>query len=689
MRPRSVAIVGASAEPDSIGGAVLANLDRCGYRGEIHLVSRRASEINNRRCVSTIDELPEHIDAAVLVVPQPAVVEAVAACGRRRIGSAVVFASGFAEVDEAGRAEQERLVQTARAAGVRLLGPNCIGFTNFADGVALTFEAIAPEPIAGRPAVGAVAQSGALAGCLRLALMSKGLGVSHAVSTGNEADLATEDFLAFLLDDAQTRAIALFVEQIRRPQLFLSLAERAKSLAKPILLLHPGKSMRARASANSHTGALAGDHAVMSTLLRHQAVLLVDTLEELIDAADLLARGRPPAGGAGIVTSSGAIKGLAFDFAETIGLDLPALAPPTLAALKATLPPFAPLDNPVDVTAQVLKDPTIWTHAARALLADSAIGSLAMVWPPGSPTQAMGKANAVLPAIAESGKLAVVVALGDESPLPAEFFTLLRAHGVPLFRSPERALRALALATAYGRALQVPRDAAPIMAQAMQPLPRSGVLPEYIGKTCLAALGIRVPAGRLATDLAAAKAIASAIDYPVVLKAQASALTHKSDAGGVVLGIEGESALARAWERISDNMMRAGIATEGMLVETMAPPGLEMIVGARRDPDWGPVLMVGHGGIWVEALRDVRLLPADLPQARVLEEIGRLKGAGLLRGARGHPPADMEALAETVARVGALIRARPEVMEIEINPLVVLAAGAGVIALDALIVAKS
>jgi acyl-CoA synthetase (NDP forming) len=301
----------------------------------------------------------------------------------------------------------------------------------------------------------------------------------------------------------------------------------------------------------------------------------------------------------------------------------------------------------------------------------------------------MGKANAVLPAIAESGKLAVVVALGDESPLPAEFFTLLRAHGVPLFRSPERALRALALATAYGRALQVPRDAAPIMTQAMQPLPRSGVLPEYIGKTCLAALGIRVPAGRLATDLAAAKAIASAIGYPVVLKAQASALTHKSDAGGVVLGIEGESALARAWERISDNMMRAGIATEGMLVETMAPPGLEMIVGARRDPDWGPVLMVGLGGIWVEALRDVRLLPADLPQARVLEEIGRLKGAGLLRGARGHPPADMEALAETVARVGALIRARPEVMEIEINPLVVLAAGAGVIALDALIVAKS
>jgi acetate---CoA ligase (ADP-forming) len=689
MRPRSVAIVGASAEPDSIGGAVLANLDRCGYRGEIHLVSRRASEINGRRCVGTIDELPEHIDAAVLVVPQQAVVEAVAACGRRRIGGAVVFASGFAEVDTAGRAEQERLVQTARAAGVRLLGPNCIGFTNFADGVALTFESIAPEPIAGRPAVGAVAQSGALAGCLRLALLAKGLGVSHAVSTGNEADLATEDFLAFLLDDADTRAIALFVEQIRRPALFLSLAERARSFAKPIVLLHPGKSTRARASASSHTGALAGDHAVMSTLLRHQAVVLVDTLEELIDAADLLARGRPPVGGAGIITSSGAIKGLAYDFAETIGLDLPAPAPPTLAALQAALPPFAPLDNPVDVTAQVIKNPSIWTHAARALLADPAIGSLAMVWPPGSPTQAMGKAHAVLPAIVESGKPAVVVALGDGSPLPAEFFTAFRERNVPVFRSPERALRALALATAYGRALQAPRESASIAAEAMQPLPRCGVLPEYVCKAYLAALGITVPAGKLAVDLTAAKTIASTLGYPVALKAQASTLTHKSNAGGVALGIDGETALARAWERIKDNMVRAGVATEGMLVEAMAPPGLEMIVGAQRDPDWGPVLMVGLGGIWVEALHDVRLLPADLPKERVLEEIGRLKGAQLLRGARGHPPADIEALADTVMRVGASIRARPEIMEIDINPLVVLAAGAGVIALDALIISTS
>jgi acetate---CoA ligase (ADP-forming) len=689
MRPRTVAIVGASAEPDSIGGAVLGNLERCGYRGDIHLVSRRASEINGRPCLGAIDELPENIDAAVLVVPSHGVIEAVAACGRRRIGSAVVFASGFAEVGEAGRVEQDRLAQTARASGVRLLGPNCIGFTNFADGVSLTFETIAPEPIAGRPAVGIVTQSGALAGALRAALLAKDLGVACAVSTGNEADLACEDFLAFLLDDAGTRALVLFIEQIRRPQTFLSLAARARSLGKPIVLLHPGRSTRARKSAGSHTGALAGDHAVMTALLRHEAVVLVDTIEELIDAADLLARARPPVGGAGIITNSGAIKGFALDFAEAIGLDIPIPAAATHAALKEALPPFAALDNPVDVTAQVIKDVSIWTRAAAALLADPGIGSLAMLAVPGAPKQAMDKVHALLPVIVASGKPAVVAALGDASPVPAEFFSSFREQGVPVFRSAERAMRTLALASSYGRALQAGRDTAPVAAGTIPPLPQKGVLPEYAGKTYLAALGIPVPAGRLAADLAAAKAIASRVGYPVALKAQASSLTHKSDVGGVILGIDDERALAASWKHMQHDMARAGVALEGVLVEVMAPKGLEMIVGARRDPDWGPVLVVGLGGVWVEALNDVRLMPADLSRAGVIEEIHLLRGARLLRGSRGRPAADVDSLAEAVLRIAAAIRARPEIMEIDVNPLIVLAAGEGVVALDALIVSES
>jgi acetate---CoA ligase (ADP-forming) len=684
MRPRTVAIVGATPEPGTIGGAVLANLERCSYQGNIHLVSRRAKEINGRPCVAAIDDLPDGIDAAVLVVPQQAVVDAVTACGRRGIGGAIVFASGFAEVGDEGRAEQERLVQAARAGNVRILGPNCIGFTNFADGVALTFETIAPEPIAGRPAVGAVTQSGALAGALRIALSAKGLGVSHAVSTGNEADLTAEDFVAFLLDDPQTRAIALFLEQIRRPQTFLSLAARARSLRKPIILLHPGKSARARESASTHTGALAGDYAVMAALLRHAAVVLVDTIDELIDAADLLARATPPTGGAGIITSSGAIKGFALDFAETIGLDIPPPSPATRAALQAALPVFASPDNPVDVTAQVIKDLGIWTRAATALVADPAIGSLAMLAVPGAPKQAIAKGQAVLSAIIASGKPAVIAALGDESPIPAEFYSMFRERGVPVFRSPERALQALAHATRYGRALAAPLGTtAPISTPA---LPHRGTLPEYTSKAYLAALGISIPKGKLARDLATAKAIASEIGYPVALKAQASTLSHKSDRGGVILGIESVEALASAWDAMQAAM--AGIALDGILVERMLKDGLEMIVGARRDPSWGPVVMVGLGGIFVETLKDVRLMPASLPKERIVEECYQLKGSAMLRGVRGRRAVDVEALADVVLRIAAAMTARPEISEIDINPLTVLPSGQGAIALDALIVTR-
>jgi acyl-CoA synthetase (NDP forming) len=302
---------------------------------------------------------------------------------------------------------------------------------------------------------------------------------------------------------------------------------------------------------------------------------------------------------------------------------------------------------------------------------------------PGAPKQAMDKVHAVLPAIVASGKPAVVAALGDESPIPLEFHAMFRARGVPVFRSVERAMRALALATAYGQAVEAAADRAP--ATSAPPLPQQGVLPEFAGKAYLAALGIPVPPGKLASDLAAAKTIAAEIGYPVAVKAQASALTHKSDRGGVILGIADEKALASAWNGMQANM--AGIALEGILVERMVGGGLEMIVGARRDPHWGPVLMVGLGGIWVETLNDVRLMPAWLPSARIVDECHRLRGAAMLRGGRGRPAVDVAALADVASRIATAMQARSEIVEIDLNPVVVLPQGA--IALDALIVAES
>ncbi len=680
-----MAIVGVSPEPGSIGANALDNLISIGFSGDIHLVSRTNREIGGRRCYSSIDELPEGIDAAVLAVPRQATVDAIKACVRRRVGAAVVFAAGFAEMDAAGRAEQETLASLARDGGLALCGPNCIGFANLTDRVALTFEPLAlPPPRQGR-AAGVVTQSGAMCSTLRLALLAKELNLSCVVSTGNEAHLTTEDFLRFLVDDASTNVIVLFMEQVRDPARFLALAARARELKKPIVLMHPGRSARAQDSARSHTGAMVGNHAVMAALVAHEAVILVETLEELIDTAEILVRfEQPPVNGAAVMTNSGAFKGYSLDFAETIGLDLPALSPPSREGIAKVLPPFAAIENPVDVTAHSIRDATILGRTAAHLLADPAMGSLVISIVAGAPRFALDKANAIVAGIANLDKPIAVATMGDETPLPAEFSKLLRNKGLPFFRSPDRALRAMARTTWYGRAVAAPRRRdAPVAAQTL-PLPVAGEIAEYQGKRFLSGLGIAVPTGDFALDAGEAHAIAQRIGFPVVLKAQAAALPHKSDAGGVILNIADATALGRAWETITADVGKArpDVVLDGMLVEAMAAPGLELVVAARRDQTWGPIVTIGIGGIWIEALRDIRLIPADLDHHGIREELLKLKGAALLKGHRGAPAADLDAIADCVSRLGALLRSDPRVVEVEINPLVVSAKGA--VAVDVL-----
>lgn len=674
LRPRSVAIVGISPEPGSIGANALNNLIGIGFAGDIHLVSRNNRDIGGRPCVSSIDELPDGIDAAVLAVPRAATLGAVTACVRRKIGAAIVFAAGFAEMDDTGRAEQETLAKLAREAGMALCGPNCIGLVNVPGKVALTFEPLAPPKAGKGRAIGVVTQSGAMCSTLRLALLAKELNLSYVVSTGNEAQLTTEDFLSYLVDDESTRVIVLFMEQVRDPQRFLALAGEARQHSKPVVLMHPGRSARAQSSARTHTGAMADNHAVMSALLAREAVVLVETLDELIDSAEMLARfERPPSRGAALMTNSGAFKGYALDFAETLGLDLPELSPAAAEAIKQILPQFAAIENPVDVTAQSIRDATILGRTAAQLLADPAMGSLVISIVAGAPRFAMDKANAIISGIADLEKPIAVATMGDETELPREFAAVLREKGLAFFRSPDRALRAMARATWYGRALVTAQHRAPPMNLPDYAPPALGSLTEYLGKAFLTELGIRVPAGTLARDVEGARAIASRIGFPVALKAQSAALHHKTDAGGVILGIADEAALARAWETIAANIKkaRADIALDGMLVERMASPALELVVGARRDPTWGPFITVGLGGIWIEALADMRLFAADLDRDGIVAELQSLKGAALLAGHRGTPAADLDAIADCVLRLGALLRSDPSITEIEINPLAV------------------
>jgi len=684
LRPRSVAIVGISPEPGSLGATALANLTGIGFAGDIHLVSGSSREIDGRRCFHAIDELPEGVDAAVLAVPRQAAVDAVKACVRRRIGAAVVFASGFAEMDDAGRAEQETLTKIAREGSLALCGPNCIGLVNVPGKVALTFEPLAP-PTAGRGrAIGVVTQSGAMCSTLRLALLAKGLNLSCVVSTGNEAVLTTEDFLAFLIDDEATQVVVLFMEEVRDPKLFLALAARARERKKPIVLMHPGRSARAQSSARTHTGAMVGNHAVMAALVAREAVVLVETLEELIDSAEIFARfPKPPASGTAVMTNSGAFKGYALDFAETIGLDLPELSPASVAGIKTVLPPFAAIENPVDVTAHSIRDATILGRTAAHLLADPAMGSLVISIVAGAPRFAMDKANSIVAGIGGHHEKPVAVAtMGDETPLPAEFSQVLRDRGVAFFRSPDRALRAMARAAWYGRAVIPARRRAIPVALPNYQAPAAGALAEYQGKALLSSLGIAVPAGALARHPAEAREIARRIGFPIALKAQSAALAHKTDAGGVMLDVADDAALGGAWDTLHANTKKAGHSLDGVLVETMAAPGVELVVGAHREAAWGEVLTLGLGGIWIEVMHDIRILPADADRDEIVAELLRLKGAPLLSGRRGTAAADLDAVADCAARLGAFLHADPRIAEIEINPL--RAYAKGVLALDVL-----
>lgn len=688
LQPRSLAVVGASPEPGSVGNLVLNNLLRFNYPGDLHLVSRSRDEVLGRPCVRAIDDLPHGIDAAIIVAPQVAIADALAACGRRGIGGVVVFASGFAEMGEAGQQAQRQLADLAAAHGIALLGPNCMGFVNFLAATPMTFEQVPLHTVGAGPRLGVIAQSGAMSGNVRQALLAKGLNVACALSTGNEASLGAEDLLAHLVHSEHIDAFAVFVEMIRKPQVFLAAAAHARALGKPIVLMHPGRSARAREAAQSHTGALAGDYLIMRTLVEREAVVVVDSLDELFDSCAILARYPVPVSqpGIAVASNSGAVKGIAIDTCEDLGLPLAELAPRTVAALRAVLPDFATVENPLDLTSQGMQQPELFGLCARALLDDPQVGSLLMPLMGGGPTQQMDKVRSLLPAMVDSQKPVAFAFMGDQSPLAPEVLSCLHDSQVAFFRSPDRALRALAKVHEYGRLFH----AAGLRSEgATVPLLEglaSGPVAEYKGKQWLAELGLAVPDGRLARSLEQAVAIAADIGYPVVLKAQADTLTHKSDVGGVAVGLQDEAQLRKAWEHMHQQVGQAlpGLALDGLLVERLSARGLELVIGARRDPQWGPVLLVGLGGIHIEVLKDVRLMAADLEVVQIVEQLWQLKGAALLAGVRGQPAVDVQAVALAVRRVGDLMVGNPQLLEIDINPLV--AGPQGCVALDALLV---
>ncbi|HTP39323.1 MAG TPA: acetate--CoA ligase family protein [Steroidobacteraceae bacterium] len=689
LRPRSVAVVGASPTPGALGASVLANLDRFGFGGDVHLINPRRAHIGARPCLKAVAELPLGVDVAVLAIPRAAVLETLAALAQRQVGAAIIFSAGFAEGGAAGAAEQREIARIAESSGMAIEGPNCLGLVNYVDGVALTFIETPAVLLGDRPGIGLVSQSGAMAAVVGVTLQSRGLGLSWSVSTGNEAVSGVEDYLEHLLQDAHTSVIALIVEQFRQPQRFLAQARRARELGKPIVLLHPGRSAAARASAATHTGAMAGDYEVMRTQVTRAGVRLAGDLEEFGDMLELAARcPRLPAGGTALLAESGAFKALALDVCEQIGLALPPLDDASAPLLRAALPAFVPVSNPVDLTAQGLVEPDLYRRALAALLQDERFGCIVLTLIQTDAHTSAIKFPPVLAALRElqPDKPVICAGLDEGAAVPQDYIAQLRALHVPYFPTPNRALRAVARMQPGGAASHEAAGAEVLRFPAASP--RGGTQSEYQSKRLLQPLGFAFPPGRLVRTLAEAQQAAAELGWPVALKAQSAALPHKTEAGGVVLGLEDADAIARGWAQLHASLARhrPDLELDGVLVEKMGARGVEMIVGGRNDPQWGAVVLAGFGGVQAEIARDVRLLPADLDEAGVLRELDLLRGSPLLRGYRGSPALDVPALATLIRRVGGLLRGEPGLREIDLNPVVLHPHGQGVVALDALLV---
>ena len=694
LAPRSIAVVGASDKPGALGAMVISNLERNGFTGEIYPINPNRAMIGNRQCLASIDALPGGVDVAVLAIPRAGVLDAVRALCARDVGAAIIFAAGFAEGGPEGAVEQAEIARLAQSSGMVIEGPNCLGLVNHVYATPLTFvetSCVAPK---GARAVGIVSQSGAMAAVLSTTLITRSLPVSYSISTGNEAASGVEDYVGWLIDDSDTHVIAMIVEQFRKPARFLELARAAYAAGKPIVLLHPGKSSAARVSAATHTGAMAGDYQLMRAKVERAGVVFADSLEELGDIAEILTRcAKLIQPSVAVLGESGAFKALTLDLAEEIGLALATLNDADSPALRAALPPFVPVSNPLDITAQGLSRPEIYTNTLKALLDDSRVGSVVAGIIQGAPLTAQIKVPAILEALKGGhAKPLLFAGLDEGADMPTHFIAALRGVGVPWFPTSERAMRALAALTTHaaldlGDATPAP-IAVPGLAQAHDKSLKAAqfMVPEYRAKVLLAPLGVPFPQGRFAASVDECEAAADALGYPVAMKAQAAKLGHKSDAGGVLLNLSSPEQVRAAWGQIHANVAQydAAIALDGVLVEAMGKRGVEMIVGGRNDPEWGPIVLAGFGGVTAEILADVRLFTPDLSEKAVIASLMQLKTAALLAGYRGAPPLDVTALAKLIRKVSAILLAEPTLTEIDLNPVIIYPDGEGAIALDAL-----
>jgi acyl-CoA synthetase (NDP forming) len=686
FRPRSVAILGASDDPNRISGRPVRYLIEGGFTGEIYPVNPNRTTVQGLTAYPSLTAVPGVPDVALLAVPAGLTEAAVKECVEKGVRGAVIFSAGYAESGEEGLAIQQRISDIAREGGLRLLGPNCLGIFNPQIGFFGTFTQSLDREMPKPGPLGIISQSGAYGSHIAYLARRRGIGINYWITTGNEADIDVSESLEWMAAQPDIKVIMAYVEGVRDGARFRAALETAHRNRKPIVMMKVGRSEVGAKAASSHTASLAGSDAIYDALFRQYGVHRAATTEEQIDVAYACARGIFPKGNKlGIVTLSGGAGVLISDSAERHGLDVAPMPPAAQKKLKELLP-FASVENPVDTTAQALNDMSLLAKNMEVILDeggyDALIGFFSTV--PNTRTLSGPLKKAIADGCSRfPDRLIALSMVGDDDVVRS-----YEESGFLLFEDSDRAVLALAALTRFARGFDRSTDTPSVPAAE-----RLGgdALSEHAAKALLGKAGIPFLDERLVTAGQEAAKAADAIGYPVVMKIVSPDIEHKTEIGGVLVGLGDRKAVVEGFETLMARAAqhRPDARIEGVLVAPLAKKGVETIIGVSRDPIFGPAIMFGLGGVHVEVLKDVtfRLAPFDRNEA--LRMIDEIRGRALLSGVRGAPASDIDALADVLVSVSQFAAAhRDDVETVDLNPVLVLPKGEGVVALDALVVPR-
>jgi acetate---CoA ligase (ADP-forming) len=693
FEPKSVAVIGASNRPQSVGGSLFRNILTAGFQGVVYPVNPSWKSVSGVRCYPTVAALPETPDLGVVIVPAERVAGIVNELGERGTKGVIVISSGFREVGGAGPEREEELVRLTRKYNMSVVGPNCFGVINTDPRLSLnaTFSSNLPP----RGNIAFVSQSGALcAGILRYGT-SERIGFSRFVSVGNRAGVDENDILYSLGRDPATKVVLLYIESLADGRKFLE-AAREVTEQKPVLVIKSGRSPVGERAARSHTGSLAhsGQDRLFDALFEQAGVLRAESIGDLFRMAKIFSTGlRLEGPRLAILTNSGGPGIVAADACARNGLELPTPPPIVTESLTKILSTSAAVGNPVDMTADAR--PEQYREALRLLLGAPDVNGALVIATPVAALSGMALAQAILAARVTSPK-PVAACLFGLNDLTQEV-TFLEENGIPTFTFPEEAVAGFASLAKYHAWWTRPRTQVrsfPVDAvkarRAIAQARAAGtpVLPEYVARELLEAYGLRFPPVRRVKTLDEAVRAAAELGYPLVMKVASPEISHKTDVGGVALGIASAGQLRTAWARMHRSLaaLAPQARIEGFELEQMVLGGKEVLIGIQRDPGFGPIVVFGMGGIYVEVLKDVTFRLAPLRSLSARNMVGSVRAFPLLKGVRGEPPSDLEALYETLERVSQLAVDLPEVTEMDLNPLIVRGVGQGVVAVDARVV---